>query len=61
METQITYPSVDKIIEFNGSYVIKFIGNVKLNGNNILDEHRVVELDEKYNNKEKKKHNFYLK
>lgn len=47
--------SFDKIVEFNGSYVIKFISEVKLNGYNILEKHRMDELDEKYNNKEVKK------
>lgn len=46
--------SFDKIIEHNGHYVIKFIGETVINGNNILEDRRVVKLDEKYNNKEKK-------
>lgn len=46
--------SFDKIIEYNGHYVIKFKGNVIVNGNNILEDRRVIKLDEKYKNKEKK-------
>lgn len=46
--------SFDKIIEYNGHYVIKFVGDVVIDGNNILEDRRVVKLDEKYNNKEKK-------
>jgi hypothetical protein len=44
----------DKIVEFNGSYVIKFIGKISINGVNIFEEFRVTELDAKYKNKEKK-------
>jgi hypothetical protein len=44
----------DKIVEFNGFYVIKFKAELKINGENILDEHRVEELDEKYRTKAKK-------
>jgi len=44
----------DKIIEFNGHYVIKFNANVKTNGVDILEKHRVAELDIKYEQKAKK-------
>lgn len=47
----ITY---DKIVEYNGYYVIKFIGTIKIDGRDILDEHRMFELDKKYENKQKK-------
>ena len=46
--------SYDKIVEYNGYYVIKFIGTIKIDGRDILDEHRMVELDKKYENKTKK-------
>jgi len=46
--------SLDKIVEFNGSYVVKFRGKVIVNGEDILEKYRQVELDEKYKNKEKK-------
>lgn len=54
LEYKYGIKSFDKIIEYNGHYVIKFKGNVIVNGNNILEDRRVVKLDEKYNNKEKK-------
>jgi len=44
----------DKITEFNGHYVIKFIGDIEINGESIFDSHRVDELDNKYENKERK-------
>ncbi len=44
----------DKIATFNGHYVIKFIGDVEINGESIFDEYRVDELDNKYENKDKK-------
>jgi len=44
----------DKIVEFQGWYVIKFIGVVEVNGVSILESLRVKDLDEKYKNKEKK-------
>lgn len=46
--------SFDKIVEFNGCYIVKFIGKVKTNGNDILETHRVTELDKKYEQKLKK-------
>jgi hypothetical protein len=45
----------DKIVEFNGHYVIKFIGSVIVNGENILEKYKREDLDKKYDNKEKKK------
>lgn len=44
----------DKIATFNGHYIIKFIGDVEINGESIFDEYRVDELDNKYENKDKK-------
>ena len=44
----------DKIATFNGHYVIKFIGDIEINGESIFDEYRVDELDNKYENKDKK-------
>jgi hypothetical protein len=44
----------DKIVEFNGYYVIKFLATVMIDGEDILEKHRVTELDEKYKNKTKK-------
>lgn len=44
----------DKIVEFNGFYVIKFKGKLTIDGEDILEEHRVVELDKKYEEKQEK-------
>ena len=45
----------DKIVEFNGFYVIKFISKVVINGKDVLEEHKVEELDKKYEQKARKK------
>jgi hypothetical protein len=44
----------DKIIEFNGFYIIKFKANIIINGLDIFEKYKVDELDDKYKNKEKK-------
>lgn len=44
----------DKIVEYNGNYVIKFICDIEIDGESILEGHRVVSLDKKYEDKEKK-------
>jgi len=49
---QIT--NFDKIIEFNGHYVIKFKANVIVNGIYLLEKYRLDELDKKYEKKERK-------
>lgn len=46
----------DKIVEFNGMYVIKFEARIIVNGDNILEKYREYELDKKYENKEMRKH-----
>jgi|LakMenE18May11ns_1017448.scaffolds.fasta_scaffold9954849_2 hypothetical protein len=46
--------SYDKIVEYNGYYVIKFNAKIKTDGNDILDAYRVKELDKKYEQKAKK-------
>ena len=46
--------SFDKIVKFDGFYVIKFKCEVILDGRYLLEEYREVELDEKYKNKERK-------
>lgn len=58
LEFKYTIESFDKIIEFNGSYVIKFIAEAIIDGESILEKHRVEELDEKYNNKESKNNTY---
>lgn len=44
----------DKIVEYNGFYVIKFKANVDINGKDILEDHKVLELELKYELKTKK-------
>lgn len=46
--------SINKIIEFDGHYVIKFNANIKVNGINIVNKFRELDLDERYKNKDKK-------
>jgi len=46
--------SFDKIITFNGSYVIKFLSKTIINGESITTKHLQDELEEKYKNKTKK-------
>lgn len=45
---------LDKLVKFNGYFVIKYKGKISINGKNLLEEFVVSELDEKYKNKEKK-------
>lgn len=42
----------DKVIEFNGSYVIKFIADVAINGEDVTEKYVQEELEKKYENKE---------
>jgi hypothetical protein len=44
----------DKIVEFNGNYVIKFKADVIINGDNILEKYKQEGLENKYKNKTKK-------
>lgn len=55
MEYQYDIISLDKIVEFNGYYVIKYKATVRVDGKDIFEEHRMVGLDEKYKKQEKKK------
>ena len=54
LEYKYKITSFDKIIAFNGSYVIKFLSKVVINGENITSKYIQNELEEKYKNKEKK-------
>jgi len=45
----------DKLVEFDGYYVIKFKSEVIKNGESLIEKYREEELDEKYKNKERKK------
>lgn len=44
----------EKIVEFNGHYVLKFSADIETNGLSILEEYRVKALDKKYDDKVKK-------
>jgi hypothetical protein len=46
--------SFDKIVEFDGHYVIKFKAKTSINGEPMFDKYKVDELEKKYENKEKK-------
>ena len=54
LEYRYVITSFDKIIEYDGSYVIKFKANVVINGDDILTKYVEKELEDKYKNKEKK-------
>lgn len=55
LEFEYKISKFDKIIEFDGYYVVKFKADVIKNGNSLIEKFREVELDEKYKNKERKK------
>lgn len=44
----------DKIVFHNGYYIVKFIADVKIDGEFIMEKYRQTILDNKYENKEKK-------
>jgi len=46
--------SFDKIVEFNGYYVIKFLASVLIDGESLTDKFKNNDLEEKYRLKEKK-------
>ena len=52
-----TYTDIkfDKIVEYNGHYVIKFKANIGINAHNIFDQYKQEDLEKKYENKERKK------
>lgn len=54
LEFEYTINKFDKIVEFNGFYVVKFISEVTTEARSIIDQFKNSELDEKYNNKEKR-------
>jgi hypothetical protein len=56
LEYSYVITGFNKITEYDGNYVIKFLGSVDINGVNILDKYREEELDRKYDNKEPRKH-----
>lgn len=54
-EYQYDVIQLDKIIEFNGHYVIKYLAKVRVDGKDMVDVHRMTALDDKYERKEAKK------
>lgn len=48
MEYEYEINKFDKIVEFNGHYVIKFIANVTVNGENIFEKYKLDELEKRY-------------
>jgi len=55
MEFDYKISSFDKIVEFDGYYIIKFKAEVLKNGESIYEKFRDSDLDERYKNKEKRK------
>ena len=54
LEFEYEIKSFDKIVEFNGCYIIKFIAEIIKDGDDIFEKHRQEILDKKYENKTKK-------
>lgn len=54
LEFEYEISKFDKIIEYDGYYVIKFISKVIKNGESIVEQYRQTDLDEKYKNNESK-------
>ncbi len=54
LEYKYNITSFDKIIEFNGNYVIKFKAETIINGEDILTKYKQDDLELKYQNKLKK-------
>jgi len=55
MEYKYKILSFDKIIDFNGHYVIKFLSEVIIDGGDIVNQYREEMLEERYKNKTEKK------
>jgi hypothetical protein len=56
LEFKYEVTSFDKITEFNGYYLIKFIAKVTTDGFDVLEKFKSESLEIKYKNKEKKKY-----
>lgn len=54
LEFKYNNTKFDKIVEYNGNYVIKFIADVEVDGVDITEKYKVEELDELYRIKAKK-------
>ena len=55
LEYQYGNVEFDKIVDYNGSYVIKFKCKVTVNGESVTEKYSNDDLDERYANKEKRK------
>lgn len=54
LEYEYEITKYDKMVEFNGSYVIKFKAKEIINGANVFEKYKLDELEERYKNKEAK-------
>ena len=55
LEYEYEIKHFDKIVEFNGHYVIKFVAEATIKGENIFEKYKLAELEKRYENKEAKK------
>lgn len=54
LEFEYSINKFDKIVEFNEFYVVKFIATVTVEAKSIIEKYKNEELEQKYNNKEKR-------
>lgn len=54
LEFEYKITKFDKLVEFDGYYVIKFKSEVIKNGDSLIEKYRKEELDEKYKNNERR-------
>jgi hypothetical protein len=54
LEFEFNVVKFDKVFEFNGSYVLRFIADEHIFGDNVLDKFKLEDLEEKYEKKERK-------
>ena len=54
LEFEYSVKKFDKIVEFNEFYVVKFIASATIEAHSIIEKYKNEELEQKYNNKEKR-------
>lgn len=54
LEFEYSVSKFDKVVEFNEFYVVKFISKVTIEARSIIEQYKNEELEQKYNNKEKR-------
>jgi len=54
LEFEYSVNKFDKVVEFNEFYVVKFISKVTIEARSIIEQYKNEELEQKYNNKEKR-------